>query len=41
MDDSEPFLSLPEWVPEQEQCEIEKRIDGWATQLCDSDVEDV
>jgi len=41
MDDSESFLTLPEWVPEQEQFEIEKRIDGWATQLCDSDVDDI
>ena len=41
MDDSEDFLCLPKWIPEQEQMEIEKRIDLWATQLYDSGVEGI
>lgn len=39
MDDTVDFLCLPEWVPEQERFEIEKRIDVWATQLSETGVE--
>jgi tRNA A64-2'-O-ribosylphosphate transferase len=40
MDDSDTgVLHLPDWVPEHERWQIEKRIDGWAMQLVDSGVD--
>ena len=40
MDDSDTgVLHLPEWVPEHEKWQIEKRVDGWAMQLVDSGVD--
>ena len=30
------FLNLPSWIPEQEQCQIERHIHTWAARLLDS-----
>lgn len=41
MEDSLDYLCLPDWIPDQEKSEIEKRIDPWATQLLESELEDI